>query len=107
MSKPRDVAPVTVLSGATVSSSFRSQMRAGSYQIPAAFTGTNCSVHGSIDNTTFTAVRVEGNESATETVAAGGTYALPVKSVCYKYLRFVVDAQAADRSIAIFTRDDS
>lgn len=97
---------VTIANAGTVSSAYETKgATRGSFQLPAAFTGTNLAIHGSNDNSTFTAVPVEGNEAATMTVAASGCYVFHVKSFCFRYLRFVVDAQAAARTLTVCTRD--
>jgi hypothetical protein len=77
----------------------------GSFQIPSAFTGTNCAVHVSNDGTNFVACPVEGNEVITQTVATNGSYSFPIKTFNFKYFRFVVDAQATARTITLFTRE--
>lgn len=93
----------TVANGGTTSTKIAlGGARTGSFKIPSAFTGTNCAVQISIDGTNFTSVLLQGNE--TVTVAAGGTYAMPEKSCAAKYIRFLVDAQAAARTITVFLR---
>lgn len=106
MSISRDPASATVENAGTTSTSFELQATRGCFQLPSGFTGTNCTVQGSIDNTTFTNVAIEGNETAPMVVASSGTYSFPVKAMNYKYLRFLVDAQTGAKTIALWTRDN-
>ena len=109
MSLKRSPASLTIANGATVSSTYDTgSATRGCFQLPAAFTGVNCAVHGSIDGATFTQVQVDTvGESATLTVAANGTYSFPSKTFNYPFVRLVVDAQAAVRTVTLFSRDDS
>ena len=98
---------VTVASGGTTSTTYETKSATrGSLQLPSAFTGTNLAFHGSNDGVTFTACPIEGNETNPLTTAgASGNYSFPVKAFVFRFLRLVVDAQAAARTITILTRD--
>ena len=105
---------VNVANGGTQSTGYRLKgANRGSFLIPAAFTGTNCKVQVAIAaaaepelaSSAWTDLPVEGNEAVTQTVAVEKSYAFHVKTFNFDWLRFVVDAQGAARSITIFTRD--
>lgn len=96
---------VTIANGAATSSTFSLGIRQwGCFQIPAAFTGATVTVKGSLDGTTFTTI-LPTNSDNTQTVAANGTYQLPLNAVNFPYLQLVsASNEAAARTINIFLR---
>lgn len=98
---------ITIASGQTASAAFGTgQAKQGSFQIPAAFTGTTVTFKVSNDGVTFTNCPVEGNESVTPTITAGGTYSFPQKFFNFRYGQLVSgSAEGAARTIPCFMRD--
>lgn len=109
MSKQRNPSSVTVATSQTTSTTyFTGDAVQGCFQLPAVFDGTSAQIEGAIDDVAanFTKVPVEGNEVNPLVVAANGTYAFPVKTFNFKYLRIVVAAQTtAGATIKVFSRD--
>lgn len=104
---PAETKSAVIASGGTASTAFKTGgARTGSFQLPAAMTGTAVTVEGSLDGTNFTAVPVlAAGESNPVTVAANGSFALPEKSCSFPYLRFKSGStEGADRTITYWLR---
>lgn len=78
----------------------------GSYQMPAAITGTEVTVEFSNDKTNPTTVpEASSLETNPATVAANGTYLLPAMTFAAKYFRLkFTTTQAAARTIRLFMK---
>ena len=77
----------------------------GSYQIPAAFTGTTITVQYSVDGSNWTTVPTEGSETNPQTVTTNGTYRLPVMTFAAKFMRLVSGtAEGAARTVKLYLR---
>ena len=96
---------VTIANGAATSSVFSLGIRQwGSFQIPDAFTGATVTVKGSIDGTNFTTILATNSDNA-QSVAANGTYQLPLNAVNFPFLQLVsASNEGAARTINIFLR---
>lgn len=98
---------ITIANGEQNSSVFGTgQATRGSFHIPSAFTGANVTVQVGNDITDFVSCPVEGNEANPITVAVNGTYAFPIKTFNYRYVRLrSASAEGAARTIPCFTRE--
>ena len=99
---------VTIANGATAASAYETKgAERGSFQLPAAMTGTTITINVSNDAATWTACPIEGNEiNPITSTAASKTYSLPTKAFNFRYIQLVSgSAEAAARSILICTRD--
>ena len=96
---------VTIANGAAASSTFSLGIRQwGCFQIPSAFTGATVTVKGSLDGVTFTTILPTNSDNG-QSVAANGTYQLPVNAVNFPFLQLVsASNEAAARTIPIFLR---
>lgn len=99
---------ITIASGQTASSAiFVGDSQLGGYKLPAAFTGTTITVHGSMDGgATYEAIRtVAGAAIAAVTVSTGQQFPLPVEAFNYSHIKLVSgSAEGADRSILVFLK---
>ena len=97
---------VTIANSGTESTTINLSRAAwGSFSLPSGFNGTEVTIEGSVNGTTWNTVRAEGNETNPMTVAANKPYDLPVKTFCFQYARIVATtAQTGEASIEIFLR---
>lgn len=94
------VKTVTVALNGTTGDIRLDEFAGGLIILPAAWTGTTLAWHVSYDGTTF--VPLYGESGATAATATAGTSrAIPIPTSAFgaKYVRFVVDAQAAARTV--------
>jgi len=77
--------------------------RRGSFQIPAAFTGTGMTIQASNDGVNWVECDDTDGTDPTPTITANGSYRFPNDGFAYKYLRLVAgSAQLHTRTITIF-----
>ena len=97
----------TIAASATASAAVgTAQGKLGSFQLPT-MSGTAITVQVNDDGSAnWTNCPVEGNEVNPLVTASNGTYALPVKTFCFRYFRLVSGStETAARTIPIFIRD--
>ena len=99
---------ITIPSGDTDSGTLlMGQYDRGSFQCPAALTGTTIAVQISNDGTTFTQVTevASVDEANPYTFAANKTFSLPIRASWCKYVKFVSNGtEAAARDFKVFLR---
>lgn len=97
---------LTIPASGSSSNSHRTHgMRGGSFQLPAAMTGTAVTVQVSNDGTNFSEVIEEGGEVNPVTVAGNAAFVLPEKTFSFQYFRLTSNGtEAAARDIQVFVR---
>lgn len=101
--------PVTILSGATVSSA----LDIGGFGnlgvvMPAAFTGATISFQVSSDGTTYQALYDASNTLISRSVTQGRSYPLPPALSAWRFIKIVsASAEAADRTVVIEAKSSS
>ena len=106
MSRPRDPAALTIAASGTTSSVLTSQATRGSFTLPAGMTQATLTIQVSNDGTTWSSCPIEGNEVNPVASTAAAVMSFPVKALNFKKIRFLAPgAEAAERTITIFTRD--
>lgn len=99
-----DSRTVTISSGGTSVSFAPGRYAWGSVQLPATIDGTSLTFNYSNDDTNWTDVPTEGNESNPETVAANGTYRIPAMAFAAKFIQLVMDTQNQDVEIKLYLK---
>lgn len=101
----KDKTAVIAAAGSNSSSVETLGLRAGSFQLPSAMTGTAVAVEVSNDGTNFTQVVEEDAEVNPITVANNGSFVLPIKTFSFRYFRLASnDTEVAERTILVFMR---
>jgi hypothetical protein len=98
---------ITIANGQTASSAFVIQdYTAGSFQVPAAISGANFTVHVSNDNVTFGALEdAAGAAVAVIPVSANEACPLPAGAFNFKFAKLVsAGAEGALRTIAVLLK---
>lgn len=97
---------LTIAASGTTSDALSCKEACGAVIImPAAITGTNLAFHVSDTiSGTYVPVYNSSNAAVTRTVAASRAYALPDEALSAAYVKLVMDAQAAARSIKVTTK---
>lgn len=106
-SNARPVFELTIPAGASASNARETGGNSrGSFQCPAALTGTTLTMQVSYDGVTWSSCPVEGNETAAVTFGAGANFSWPVKAFSFRYMRLLSNGtEAAARTFPLFGRD--
>tara|TARA_R110000803_G_scaffold23906_4_gene58198 strand:+ start:2229 stop:2570 length:342 start_codon:yes stop_codon:yes gene_type:complete len=83
-----------------------SEWNGGSYQMPAAFTGTAATFSGSIDNVTFDLIQTTAlADRSSDTVGVNQVNPMPPEAFNYRYLKFISGStETAARTIKVFLK---